>query len=99
MGGKYRKSAKKLQKLDLNSSPTCLKGRRSRKLLLLHGNARGRLDLGNLARELSVSVPRSKTWLSMLAQSKADRLGLNLVESLDAAQISSNGKNGDGDLD
>jgi hypothetical protein len=68
-------------------------------LLLLHGNARGRLDLGNRARELSVSVPRSKTWLSMLAQSKADRLGLNLVESLDAAQISSNGKNGDGDLD
>jgi hypothetical protein len=35
----------------------------------------------------------------MLAQSKADRLGLDLVESLDAAQISSNGKNGDGDLD
>ena len=90
---------KDCKKLDLNSSPTCLKGRPSRKLLLLHGNARGRLDLGNRARELSVSVPRSKTWLSMLAQSKADRLGLNLVESLDAAQISSNGKNGDGDLD
>jgi hypothetical protein len=35
----------------------------------------------------------------MLAQSKADRLGLDLVESLDAAQISSNGENGDGDLD
>jgi hypothetical protein len=35
----------------------------------------------------------------MLAQSKADRLGLNLVESLDAAQISSNGEGGDGDLD
>ena len=66
---------------------------------MLHGNARGRLDLGNRARELSVSVPRSKTWLSMLAQSKADRLGLDLVESLDAAQISSNGENGDGDLD
>jgi hypothetical protein len=35
----------------------------------------------------------------MLAQSKADRLGLNLVESLDAAQISSNEENGHGDLD
>ena len=31
--------------------------------------------------------------------SQAGRLGLNLVESLDAAQISSNGENGDGDLD
>ena len=90
---------KNCKKLDLNSSPTCLKGPPSRKLLLLHGIARGWLDLGNRARELSVSVPRSKTWLSMLAQSKADRLGLDLVESLDAAQISSNGENGDGDLD
>jgi hypothetical protein len=31
--------------------------------------------------------------------SQAGRLGLNLVESLAAAQISSNGENGDGDLD
>ena len=61
--------------------------------------SRGQLDVGNRVRELSVSVPKSKTWLSMLAQSKADRFGLNLVESLDAAQISSNGEDGDGDLD
>ena len=74
-------------------------GRPSRKLLLLHRNARGRLDLGNRARELSVSVPKSKTWLYMLAQSKADRLGLDLDEPLDAAEFSSNGENGDGDLD
>ena len=75
------------------------KGRPSRKSLLLHGITRGRLDLGNRVRELSVSVFRSKTWLSMLAQSKADRLGLNLVEPLDGAQILTNGENGDGALD
>jgi hypothetical protein len=33
---------------------------------------------------------RIAKWLSMLAQSKADRLGLNLVEPLDAAKISTN---------
>jgi hypothetical protein len=42
---------------------------------------------------------RVQKWLSMLAQSKADRLGLNLVEPLDAAQISTNGENGDGALE
>jgi hypothetical protein len=35
----------------------------------------------------------------MLAQSKADRLALNLVEPLDAAQISTSGENGDAALD
>ena len=40
---------------------------------------------------------RVAKWLSMLAQSKADRLGLNLVEPLE--QISSNGENGDAALE
>jgi hypothetical protein len=39
---------------------------------------------------------RVQKWLSMLAQSKADRLGLNLVEPLDATH---NGANGDGAID
>ena len=58
------------------------------------------LDLGNRARELSVSVPRSKD-MAFHASAKQSRSigGLDLVESLDAAQISSNGENGDGDLD
>jgi hypothetical protein len=42
---------------------------------------------------------RVQKWLSMLAQSKADRLGLNMVEPLDAAQIPTNGANGDGALE
>jgi hypothetical protein len=42
---------------------------------------------------------RIAKWLSMLAQSKADRLGLNLVEPLEATQISTNGENGDAALD
>jgi len=42
---------------------------------------------------------RVQKWLSMLAQSKADRLGLTLVEPLDVAQISTNRENGDGALD
>ena len=42
---------------------------------------------------------RIAKWLSMLAQSKADRLDLNLVEPLEAAQISTNGENGDVALD
>ena len=42
---------------------------------------------------------RIAKWLSMLGQSKADRLGLNLVEALDAVEIPSNGENGDGALD
>jgi hypothetical protein len=39
---------------------------------------------------------RVQKWLSMLAQSKADRLGLNLVEPLNATH---NGANGDGAID
>jgi hypothetical protein len=39
---------------------------------LLHGNARGRLDLGNRARELSVSVPRSKD-VALHASAKQSR--------------------------
>jgi hypothetical protein len=76
------------------------KGRPSRKLLLLHGNARGRLDLGNRARELSVSVPRSKDVAFHASAKQSRSIGAwTLVESLYAAQISSNGANGDGDLD